>query len=90
MSWSVAVVGKSSAVATKIAAEFAKINCQKPEQEVVSRIVETIAGALGDLPGSCPVKVTASGSGHYHSDPDKSGFLQSFTVSFEPIYNFVE
>lgn len=89
MTWSVTAIGKAEAVKTKVAADFEKINVHKPEGEVVSRIGEAIVKALASLPDDCPVKVSASGSG-YHPDPDERGFLQSFTVNFEPMYGWIE
>ncbi|TAK86728.1 MAG: hypothetical protein EPO20_06330 [Betaproteobacteria bacterium] len=89
MSWSVAAIGKPSAVAEKLAAQFANIKCSEPEETIKSNVASAIAVALNAFPPSSAVRVEAHGS--QSTDLGKPGIAtNSLSVKIEPIYGFVE
>jgi hypothetical protein len=93
MSWSVSAVGKSDAVARKLAAEFETIekNVQGPEVEVVKGAAASIAATLAAQVPAAAVKVSASGS---QSSMGQSGaptkYTNSCSIAIEPLHGFVE
>jgi hypothetical protein len=91
MSWSVSAIGKSDAVARKLATDFAAIKVTGPEVDVVNSAAAAIAAALAAQVPPTAVRVAASGS---QSSMGQSGSPTSYTntmsISIEPIYGFVE
>lgn len=93
MSWSVAAVGKASAVAAKIAKDIAAINCSEPEQTIKNSVGAIVATALAAYPDTYAVTVAASGSQGPGYSPDKPGVamgqVNTLQVSISPLYGFV-
>lgn len=96
MSWSVGETGRASAVAKKIADDFAGMHkCAEPEETIKSAVAKMIADALAAFPPGEAVKVAASGSQFepYGADGKPLGGghnINSLKVDIEPIYNFRE
>lgn len=80
MSWSVSATGKVGAVAKKLSEDFARIHYEGSEGFVKDRISEAVARALENTEGA--VRVFASGS--------FSGGKHNISLTFEPLYGFVE
>lgn len=91
MNWSVMAVGKSDAVAKKLAAEFASIKVAGPEIEVVKAAAVMVDAALaGQVPATL-IKVTASGSQSSMGQSDApTRYTNSVKIDIEPISGFVE
>jgi hypothetical protein len=89
MSWSVAAVGKASAVAAKLAKDIAASKCSEPEETVKNTVGTAIASALAGFPPNYAVEVMASGS---QSKPDhtKEETTNQLSVTIKPLWGFVE
>lgn len=91
MSWSVSAFGKASAVATKVAEDFARIKCSEPEETIKTAVASAVATALAAFPPNYVVRVDASGS---QSCPDSSKAPNEKTnqlkVEVAPIWGFLE
>lgn len=87
MSWSVNAIGKASAVAAKLAQQFAGIKCTEPEESIKNTVAGAIATALGAFPEGTAVKVIASGSQSGGTDGKATN---SLAVQIEPQWGFVE
>jgi hypothetical protein len=89
MSWSVSAVGRASAVASKLAGDFANSKCSEPEETIKNTVASAVASALSAFPPNTPVRVAASGSQSQpdHAKPEK---VNQLTVSIEPLWNFLE
>jgi hypothetical protein len=87
MSWHVSAVGKAPAVATKLAADIARMKCAEPEEAIKNSIAEVIAKALSAFPPDCAVRVEARGS---QSPAPNDKFTNQLKVSIEPLWGFVE
>jgi hypothetical protein len=89
MSWSVSAIGKASAVAAKLATQFANIKCTEPEETIKNTVASAVAVALKAFPASYVVRVDASGSqSKSHADPNAA--TNQLSVKIDPIYGFVE
>ena len=88
MSWSVSAVGKPVAVAEKLAKDFAKIQCQEPEETIKNHVAAAIAAGLSAFPPMLTVSVRASGS--QSVNPHTCGTANQLSVTLEPLYGFVE
>ena len=82
MSWSVDPIGKPTAVAKKLAEDFANNPCMEPEETIRQAVAGIVATALPSFPAGYGVRVDASGS--------KSGGVHSLSVKIEPIWGFCE
>ncbi len=92
MSWSVSAIGKSDAVAKKLAAEFTSIAYLKgPEAGVKDAAAAVVAVALaGQIPPTA-VKVNCCGSQSTTTAKDGSTLhTNSLKIEIDPIYGFVE
>ena len=91
MSWSVSAIGKASAVAAKLAADFTKIKCNEPEETIKNTVASALATALAAFPEKCAVRVEASGS-QWVPDPTgaPSAMTNQLSVKVEPIHSFLE
>lgn len=93
MSWSVSAVGKASAVAVKIAKDFAATKCSEPEETIKNGVATIVAAALAAYPDTYAVTVTANGSQSPGYSPDAPGTpmgqVNSLQVSISPLYGFV-
>lgn len=92
MSWSVSAVGKSDAVAKKLASDFTLLSpCREPEESIKQAAAALLVVALaGQIPATA-VKVTASGSMSVSSSkdaPDK--VTNQLRIEIEPMWNFME
>lgn len=89
MSWSVSAVGKPSAVAVKLAAQFSGIKCMEPEETIKNTVASAVAVALKAFPESSAVKVDAYGS--QSTDAAKPDFATNqLSVKIEPLWGFCE
>jgi hypothetical protein len=90
MSWSVSAIGKASAVASKLAVDFASVKCSEPEETIKSGVAGAVAVALAAFPPNYAVRVEAYGS---QSCPDSSKApnekTNSLNVKIEPVWGFV-
>jgi hypothetical protein len=82
MSWSVKAVGRASAVAEKLALNFAQIQCSEPEETIKNRVAEAVAAALGAFPRDKAVLVEASGH--------QSEQVNTLNVKIDPLWGFVD
>ena len=93
MSWTVAAVGKSAAVAVAIEGQFNSSGlCIEPEEGIRQSARALIAQSLaGQIPG-CVVKVAASGSQStaYGKAGAPDAVTNSLSIAIEPQGNFVE
>lgn len=87
MSWSVSAMGKPAAVATKLAADFARIKCTEPEESIKNTVASAVATGLAAFPPNQAVSVEASGS-QSSSNPGEA--TNSLSVSLKPLWGFVE
>lgn len=90
MSWSVSAIGKPAAVATKLAADFARIKCTEPEETIKNSVAVAVAAGLAVYPANTVVRVEANGS---QSTPDfhkQTEIQNNLSVKLEPVYGFVE
>jgi hypothetical protein len=62
MSWRFSAVGKPVAVAKKAVAEFPRMECPPPENEIKNEIGRIIRSALEPYPSEFAVRVEAFGS----------------------------
>ncbi len=95
MSWSVAAIGKATAVAAAIEDQFTRAGaCMEPEETIRQAARTAIAVALaGETATGAVVKVTAAGSQSqtYDNNGKPSGlFTNGLSLSIEPQYGFVE
>ena len=90
MSWSVSAIGKPTAVAAKLAAQFAGIKCMEPEETIKNTVASAVAVALKAYPASYAVKVEASGSQSTDSSKPPGEATNSLSVKIEPIWGFCE
>ena len=93
MSWSVAAIGKVTAVRAELERQFASLSkCVEPEETVKQNVRSSLASALSGFKDDFAVKVGASGSQQKdYSDPKNPvAMSNSLNVSVEPIWNFVE
>ena len=92
MSWGVNAIGKSLAVAAKVAAEFAQHPCIEPEEGVRQAAAVAIAAALAAQDPNTAVKVEAGGhqSPIYDATGKMIGIQNTLSVKVEPVYGFVE
>ncbi|OHC35503.1 MAG: hypothetical protein A2Y50_09090 [Pseudomonadales bacterium RIFCSPLOWO2_12_59_9] len=89
MSWSVSAIGKPSAVAEKLASQFAAIKCMEPEETIKNHVASAVAVALKAFPASYAVKVDASGSqSTSHAEPGVAS--NQLSVKIEPLWGFCE
>ena len=90
MSWSVTAVGKPAKVAEAVAKQIAAVKCSEPEETIKNTLGTAIATALAAFPPGVAAKVEASGS-QYVPDTRKPDEKQNtFSVSVQAIYGFVE
>lgn len=87
MSWSLSAVGKSRAVADRVAKSIADSKCSEPEETIKNAVGAALATALAAFPEGMAVKVVASGS---QSSDGKGNATNSLQVVLEPLYGFVE
>lgn len=94
MSWSFYGVGKSSAVLTKAKNELSKIKCSEPEEAIKNSASNIIEASLLAMPEVSAVTIKASGSqGPAYNNEGKlveGKFVNTFTMSIEPLYGFIE
>ena len=90
MSWSVAAIGKSTAVRAELAKQFTINPCAEPEETVRQSAAKTIDAALSALDGSIAVKVAANGSQGFKDWQNKTGVYNSLNIAIEPQHGFVE
>lgn len=90
MSWSVNAVGKSTAVAVKLAGDFGRIKCAEPEETIKNTVWSAIEAALLVFPPTQAVRVEASGSQYAPDSTKPDEKTNSLTVRLEPIFGFVE
>lgn len=92
MSWNVEAVGRPKAVAVKLAAEFARITCNEPEETIKNTVASAVATALAAFPDGSAVKVKAYGSQSRQEggSGDLPLAVNSLSVSIEPLYGFAE
>lgn len=90
MSWSVSRVGKPAAVAAILAADFAKIKCQEPEETIKNNVAAAVAAGLAVYPSNLVVRVEANGS-QWAPDSTKPEEKQnSLSVKIECLGGFVD
>lgn len=91
MSWSVSAIGKASAVAAKLAADFTQVKCSEPEETIKTTVASAVATALASFPPNYAVRVEASGSQSY-PDFSKAPDLKTnqLSVKIDPVFGFVE
>ncbi len=91
MSWSVSAFGKAPAVATKLAADFARIKCTEPEETIKNSVAAAFAAGLAAMPPGLVVTAEASGS-QYAPDSSKkpAEFSNQLTVKLQPHGAFLE
>jgi hypothetical protein len=88
MSWSVAAIGKSSAVRAAIANQFANgSKCAEPEETIRQAAAAVIDKALEAQAEATAVKVSASGS-----QSSSGGIVtnNSLSIMVDPMWGFVE
>lgn len=91
MSWSVSAVGKSDAVAKKLAADFDRISVTGPEVEAVAGAKAAVMAALGAQVPPTAVQVTASGSqGTMGQTDGPSRYTNSVKIDVQPFFGFIE
>jgi len=90
MSWSVAAIGKDSAVRASITEQFGRMTCSEPEETVRQSAKLAIDAALAAQDPSKAVKVTASGSQGFADYSTKTGVYNMLTIQVEPQHGFVE
>ncbi len=92
MSWSVSAIGKSDAVAAKLATEFANIKyLTGPEADVKDAAAAVVAAALAGQVPPTAVKVNCCGSQSTYSQKDgPTSYTNTLTIEIQPIYGFVE
>jgi hypothetical protein len=90
MSWSVSAIGKSAAVAAKLAKDFTAIKCTEPEETIKNKVAEAVAAGLAAFPVGMAVRVEASGS-QYAPDSSKPTELQNqLKVELMPLFGFID
>jgi hypothetical protein len=92
MSWSVAAIGKTSAVRTSIASQFANGGkCVEPEESIRQGVAALLDKALESTSPSYAIKVVANGSQGYknYSKPEE-GVYNSLNISLEVQHGFIE
>lgn len=92
MSWSVSGLGKPAALATKLAADFARIPAMKePEETGKNAAATAVAALVPTYPDSYVIKVECNGT-QYTPDsakyPDKH--IVSLTIKIEALGSLVE
>lgn len=91
MSWSVSAIGRASAVAAKLAAEFTNYKCMEPEETVKGNVAAAVAAALAAFPPNQVVRVQAGGSQSSLASTDGPvRAINNLNVAIEPVYGFVE
>lgn len=91
MSWSVSALGKSDAVARKLAADFEKIRVVGPEVQVVETAAASVAAILAAQVPPTAVSVKAFGSQSQSGGaPGPTSYTNSCSIVVEPLYGFVE
>lgn len=91
MSWHVQAIGRASAVAAKLAEDFPRVKCQEPEETIKAAVASIVATALAAFGPTDAVKVTASGSQSTAASTDgPTTYINSLSVSIEPLWGFVE
>jgi hypothetical protein len=94
MSWSISVVGKAGAVATKVTEQLTRIKCSEPEETIKNSVGSILITALAAYPGNSAVSVSASGSqgSAYDSEgkPVPGSHVNSLSVALTPLYGFVD
>jgi hypothetical protein len=91
MSWSVAAIGKASAVRASIADQFAKQSkCMEPEESVRQAAATLIDASLAAQDPATAVRVSASGSQGFKDWDKKTGVFNSASIVVEPQHGFVE
>ncbi len=91
MSWTISAIGKSDALAVKLAADFAAITyLTGPEVGVKDAAAVVVAAALNGQVPATAVKVSASGSQSAFTVKDgPTSYTNSLKIEIEPIYGFV-
>jgi hypothetical protein len=91
MSWSVAAIGKSQAVAAEIAKQFANgSKCMEPEESIRQAAASLIATAMVAEDAAVVVTVTANGSQSFKDYTTKTGVTNSLSITIQPQYGFIE
>lgn len=90
MSWSVSAFGKTTAVAAKLSADFARITCSEPEQSIKNKVAEVVAAALAVYPAGTVVRVEASGSQYTPDSTKPDEKTNNVKLSLDPVHGFVE
>lgn len=87
MSWSVKAIGKAPAVAQSIENQFtSQPACREPEEAIRQHVRAALVAALAAQQPNIALKVSASGSMSFDNGPVHN----SFTVSVEPMYGFID
>jgi hypothetical protein len=88
MSWSVAAIGNSGAVAEAIAQQFTNSGkCNEPEEAIRQAAAKIIADALAAEMEDTPVDVSASGSMSWSGNQPVSNQV---SISIKPIWGFIK
>jgi hypothetical protein len=82
MSWSIDVVGRASAVASKVSEQLAIYKCQEPEETIKRQVGEIVVTACSTMGPNGAVRVTASGSQYTTGEISTN----SLSLKIEPIY----
>lgn len=91
MSWSIAAIGKISAVRTECARQVrAGGKCMEPEEGVRIAAAKLIDEALAAQDQSGAVSVSASGSQGYKNYSEKTGLNNQLSITIQPQWGFVE
>lgn len=93
MSWSVDRKGRAKAVRERLTQDFASIHLVLPEAAIKDTVAKAVDIALSHMPDAAPVHVKAGGS----QSALTSGkavlayeYINSVSVTIEPIYNFLD
>ena len=92
MSGGVGAIGKSAAVATEIAKQFANGGkCVEPEEGIRQQAAILVGAAIAAQDPTTAIKVSASGSqSTIYKDGKAAGFQNNLNITVEPQYGFVE
>lgn len=94
MSWSFYGMGKPAALAAKAKKDLTAFKCAEPEETIKNKALDVIETALLAMADSAAVRIEAHGSqGPAHDAAHnriEGRFDNTFKLTIEPIYGFVE
>ena len=90
MSWSIAVIGRPTAVLAKVKMDLEKQKCAEPEESVKNAFIAAVTAAISGFTEDMVVTVSGNGSQYKPDANNPVKIINSFNMKLDPTYAFVE